>query len=359
MSDKPTIDELRTRIDNIDVELLALLNQRIRLAQSVGHNKSTQGQEVYRADREAQIISGLVARNSGPLEADQVSFLFREIISIARRAEGPLTVALLGPAGTYSETAALKQFGHQIERLEAASVDEVFRLTESGSATFGVVPVENSTEGGINTTLDRLLETTLVICGEIELRIEHCLLGHSGGQVPRLVMGHQQALAQCRHWLDSHYPNVPRIAASSNAQAAMMAMEDGKTAAIAGEIAAQIYELDILARNIEDQVDNTTRFIIVGREDVAPSGCDKTSIMVSMENKPGALFRVLEPFHRSGVSLTSIETRPSNAGRWSYVFFIDFEGHASDQNIQDVLKVVDCDALEVKLLGSYPRALRV
>jgi len=356
MSDKPTIDELRTRIDNIDVELLALLNQRIRLAQSVGHNKSTQGQEVYRADREAQIISGLGARNSGPLEADQVSFLFREIISIARRAEGPLTVALLGPAGTYSETAALKQFGHQIERLEAASVDEVFRLTESGSATFGVVPVENSTEGGINTTLDRLLETTLVICGEIELRIEHCLLGHSGGQVPRLVMGHQQALAQCRHWLDTQLPGVESIAVASNAEAARRAVQDSAAAAIAAKETASLYRLAVLEENIEDQPGNTTRFLALGKNPVGHSGRDKTSLVMSNTDRPGALHELLAPLHEAGISMTRIESRPMRSGLWKYVFFIDLEGHREDPSVREALTHMQREAAFFKILGSYPRS---
>ena len=358
------LEELRQKIDAIDQKLLVLINDRASYALQVADAKMAvsggAAPVFYRPDREARVLRNLISQNSGPMNAENLALIFRQIMSACLALEEPMRVAYLGPEGTFTQQATLKHFGKAVLGQPMVTVDDIFREVASENVHYGVVPVENSSEGVISHTLDNFLSSSLRICGEAELRVHHHLMALpvAADRVEK-IYSHQQTLGQCRHWLDSHYPNVPRVAASSNAQAAMMAMEDGKAAAIAGEIAAQIYELDILARNIEDQVDNTTRFIIVGREDVAPSGCDKTSIMVSMENKPGALFRVLEPFHRSGVSLTSIETRPSKAGRWSYVFFIDFEGHASDQNIQELLKVVDRDALEVKLLGSYPRALRV
>ena len=221
------------------------------------------------------------------------------------------------------------------------------------------MPVENSTEGVINHTLDNFISSNLKVCGEVELRVHHHLMVASADAKIERIVAHQQTLGQCRRWLNGHYPNVPRLTATSNAEAARQAAEEPGAAAIAGEIAADIYGLEIISRQIEDESDNTTRFIVVGREDIGPSGNDKTSIVVSTHNQPGALYKLLEPFHRNGVSLTSIETRPSRTGMWSYVFFIDFEGHRDDELIQKVLNEIDRDALEVKMLGSYPRALRV
>jgi chorismate mutase/prephenate dehydratase len=238
------------------------------------------------------------------------------------------------------------------------TVDDVFREVTSESCNYGVVPVENSTEGVINHTLDNFLDSNLRICGEVEVRVHHHLMvsPESTGDIKR-IYSHQQTLGQCRRWLNGHYPTVERLTASSNAEAARRVAEEKDAAAIAGEMAAEIYSLDILSRRIEDESDNTTRFIVVGREDIGPSGNDKTSIVVSTHNQPGALYKLLEPFHRHGVSLTSIETRPSRTGMWSYVFFIDFDGHKDDELIQTVLGEIDSDALEVKMLGSYPRAI--
>ena len=358
------LEALRENIDRIDQEMLALINDRANYALRVAETKVAASEDTppvfYRPDREARVLRNLASINPGPMSSANITMIFRQIMSACLALEDPMRVAYLGPEGTFTQEATLQHFGNAVIGQPMVTVDDIFREVASGNAHYGVVPVENSSEGVVSHTLDNFLSSALRICGEAELRVHHHLMVAPGGAGSiEKICSHQQTLGQCRHWLDSHYPNVARIPASSNAQAAMMARENEHTAAIAGEMAAEIYGLEVLASNIEDQIDNTTRFIVVGRENVAPSGCDKTSIMVSMENKPGALFKVLEPFHRCEVSLTSIETRPSKAGKWSYVFFIDFEGHVSDLPIQNLLEEVDRGALEIKLLGSYPRALQV
>ena len=313
----------------------------------------------YRPEREAQILARLKAENQGPLSDDDVARLFREIISCCLNLEQPLTIAYLGPAGTYTEAAAVKQFGHFAGTRALSSIDEVFREVESESCHYGVVPVENSTEGMVNHTLDCFMEASVLICAEVEMPIHHALMiGAANADEPiREILSHSQSLAQCRSWLDAHYPGVPRIPVNSNAEAALQASQRPGVAAIAGEMAAQTYGLRILAARIEDRADNKTRFLVIGRQRVGPSGRDKTSILVSTRNEPGALYRVLEPFHRHGISLTRIETRPARSGSWSYVFFIDFDGHQSDPEIQKVLNEVKAVSMEVRSLGSYPQAV--
>ena len=256
--------------------------------------------------------------------------------------------------------ATLKQFGHAVIGSPMVTVGDVFREVATETCNYGVVPVENSTEGVISHTLDNFLDNQLYIVGEVSIRVHQCLMAQPDADLEGLtrIYSHQQSFGQCRRWLDGHYPDLPRITTSSNSEAARQAAEDPTAAAIAGEIAAELYGLKILSRKIEDLSDNTTRFIVVGREDIGPSGNDKTSIMVSTHNQPGALYKLLEPFHRHDVSLTAIETRPSRTGVWSYVFFIDFEGHREDDRIRAVLSEIDRDALDIRLLGSYPRAIQ-
>ncbi len=357
------LDRLRRRIDELDEEILLRLNERAKTALQVAGNKkqaSSDGEPVYyRPEREAQVLRRIASLNQGPLSNEKVTQVYRQIMSACLALEEPLRVAYLGPEGTFTQQATLKQFGHAVTGIPLMTVDDVFREVASENCHYGVVPVENSTEGVISHTLDNFLQSSLVICGEVELRVHHFLMAAAatGEKGIERIYSHQQTLGQCRRWLDTHYPGIPRIAATSNAEAARRVLEEEGAAAIAGEIAAEIYGLRVLARKIEDQSDNTTRFIVVGRDAIKASGNDKTSIMVSTHNQPGALYKLLEPFHRHGVSLTSIETRPSKTGMWSYVFFIDFEGHRDDENIQAVLDEIDRDALEVKMLGSYPRAL--
>ena len=349
------LGELRQKIDSLDLEILQRLNERAQCALRVAEVKQAASGDVapvyYRPEREAQVLRNIAARNPGPLSNEKVMSVYRQIMSACLALEEPLKVAYLGPEGTFTQLATLKQFGDAVIGMPMVTLDDVFREVASGNCNYGVIPVENSTEGVISHPLH--------ICGEVELRIHHHLMVAEDMEESDIkqIYSHQQTLGQCRRWLDGHFPKVPRITASSNAEAAKIVLREKGAAAIAGEIAAETYGLKILSNKIEDQSDNTTRFIVVGREDIGPSGNDKTSIMVSTHNQPGALYRVLEPFHRHSVMLTSIETRPSKTGMWSYVFFIDFEGHQDDEVIRKVMQDIDADALEIKLLGSYPRAI--
>ncbi len=354
--------QVRDRIDAIDRELQRLLNERASCAEEVAVIKRAAGTapaQFYRPEREAQILARVKAENQGPMPAEAMVRLFREIISLCLSLEMPLQVACLGPAGTYTEAAALKHFGQAVNTQLLSGIQDVFRAVEAGNANYGVVPVENSTEGMVNQTLDCLLTTPLSIVGEVELAIHHALLAAPGTAAAAItrIYSHPQSLAQCRQFLATRFPNVEQVPVSSNAEAARLAAGEPGSAAIAGEVAAAHYGLQVLAPGIEDNPNNTTRFVVVGHDQVGSSGRDKTSILVSTRNEPGALFRVLEPFHRHGISLTRIETRPAKVGNWSYVFFIDFDGHQDNPDIRQVLDDVRQVALEVKSLGSYPQAV--
>ena len=359
-----TLEAVRERIDAIDRDLQRLLNERADCALAVGRIKHAEPGDqppvFYRPEREAQILARIKAENQGPLSDEDLARLFREIISCCLNLEQPLTIAYLGPPGTYTEAAAVKQFGHFAGTRALASIDEVFREVESEGAHYGVVPVENSTEGMVNHTLDCFMESPVLVCAEVELPIHHALLVSqktTADDPITEIVSHAQSLAQCRHWLDTHYPGIPRTPVNSNAEAAQLVAGKPGLAAIAGEVAAERYGLRILATLIEDHPDNKTRFLVIGRQRVGPSGRDKTSILVSTRNEPGALYKVLEPFHSHGISLTRIETRPAKSGSWSYVFFIDFDGHQSEPRIQEVLDEVGQVAMEVRSLGSYPQAV--
>ena len=353
---------VRDRIDAVDRQLRALLNERAAHSQAVARIKaeSNAGEApvYYRPEREAQILARLREENEGPLPDAHVERLFREIISCCLSLEQPLTIAHLGPAGTYTEAAAIKQFGHFARMRALPSVADVFREVEAGAAHYGVVAVENSTEGMVTHTLDCFMASRLRVCAEVELPIHHALLFRRGEDAEALleVCAHEQSLAQCRRWLDNNLPDVPRRPVASNGEAARLAAEGAGIAAIASEAAADRYALAVLHAHIEDQGDNKTRFFVVGDQSVTPSGRDRTSIMVSTRNEPGALYKVLEPFHRHGISLTRIESRPSKVSSWSYVFFIDFEGHRSEPATAAVLEEIARVATDVKHLGSYPRA---
>ena len=354
---------MRDQIDQVDQQIQSLINQRARYAQQVADVKTAEnpGQKVvfYRPEREAQVLRNVMARNQGPLNDEAMARLFREIMSACLALEEPMQIAYLGPEGTFTQAAAQKHFGHAVLTRPMATIDEVFREVESGNAHYGVVPVENSTEGMVNTTLDSFVHSRLIINGEVELRIHHHLMVGKSTKRDAItrIYSHQQSFGQCRQWLDAHYPGVERVAVSSNSEAARRLQHEWHAAAIAGETAAEIYGLEKVAENIEDNPYNTTRFLIISNTSVPKSGEDKTSIIVSMRNKPGALYELLEPFHRNGIDLTRIETRPAREGTWAYMFFIDFVGHQQDDVVREVLKEVEEKAVYVKYLGSYPRAV--
>lgn len=346
---------LRDRIDGIDEEVLRLLNERARLAQEIGHIKNG---PIYRAEREAQVIRRLQAANEGPLPAESISVLYKEIMSACRALEQPMAVAYLGPQGTFSEAAAVKHFGHATNGMPCADIDEVFRAVERGGAGFGVAPVENSTEGAVNRTLDLLLSSPLKICGEVKLRIrQHLMRGVEGTQGIEVVYSHAQSLAQCHEWLGQHLYGVKTIRVTSNAEAARLATENSNAAAIAGELAAEHYALKIVARDIEDEPNNTTRFLVLGKEDAAPSGRDKTSLVLSTKNRPGSLLELLAPLAGHNIGLTKLESRPARKGGWDYVFYMDIDGHRNDPNIQNALNAVEEHCTFLKVLGSYPVAV--
>ena len=352
---------IREQIDSLDDNILQLINQRAACAQEVAQIKrATVGEtHFYRPEREAQVLRRVLANSKGPLDSEEMARLFREIMSACLALEEPLTIAFLGPEGTFTQAAALKHFGNSVKTLALPAIDEVFREVEAGGAHYGVVPVENSTEGVINHTLDMFMTSPLKISGEVEIRIHQHLIGLAGVDLEQVdtVYSHQQSLAQCREWLDANLPSAERIAINSNAEAARLARETPGTVAIAGETAAQIYGLDLLARNIEDEPDNTTRFLIIGKQSVPPSGHDKTSLLVSTPNKPGALYHLLEPLARNRVSMTRIESRPSRRGMWDYVFFVDIAGHAEEENVQQAFTELSSESSLFKVLGSYPVAV--
>ena len=357
-----TLAAARRQIDAVDEKIQQLLNARARLAQQVGISKSRDGKTVdfYRPEREAQVLRRVRERNRGPLRDEEVLRLFREIMSACLAQQEPLKVAYLGPEATFSQTAVLTHFGHSVRSLPLGSIDEVFHEVESAAADFGVVPIENSTEGTVNHTLDRFLTSPLKICGEVELRVHHHLMGNMNalGRVVR-VCSHPQSLAQCRNWLQEHLPEVEQLPASSNGEAARRARDERGTAAIAGETAAEVYGLKVLAAQIEDRADNTTRFLVLGRKLLAPSGQDRTTLLVSVghTDSPGTLYRLLEPLARHRVSMTRIESRPSHRRKWDYVFFIDIDGHADEPHVARALASLKQRASLFRLLGSYPRAL--
>ena len=361
---KPALDlgAVRSRIDAVDEQLQSLLNERAKLAQLVGISKNAEGRTVdfYRPEREAQVLRMALERNTGPLRNEEVVRLFREIMSACLAQQEPLKVAFLGPEGTFTQQAVLKHFGHSVRSLPLPSVDEVFHEVESGSVDFGVVAIENSTEGMVINTLDRFLNSSVKICGEIELRIHHSLMGRMASlrEVQR-VCSHQQALAQCRAWLDENLPDAERVPVTSNAEGARRARDEKGTAAIAGEAAAEVYKLKVLAAEIEDRADNTTRFFVLGRKLFKSSGNDRTTLLISVTHtdSSGALFNLLEPLSRYKVNMTRIESRPSHKRKWDYVFFIDIEGHAEDKQVAEALEALKERASLFRVLGSYPRAV--
>ena len=351
--------ELRDKIDSLDQQIQALITERAGVAQEVAQEKLLSGDAVfYRAEREAQVLRRVMERNKGPLRDEEMARLFREIMSACLALEQVMSIAFLGPAGTFTQAAALKHFGHSIETVPFNTISDVFREVSSGTVSYGVIPVENSTEGVVNHTLDEFMSSSLNICGEVILRIHHNLLTKEDSldKITK-IYSHQQSLGQCRKWLDANLPNVELVDVSSNAAAAQMASSEDNVAAIAGETAADIYKLNVLVPNIEDEPDNTTRFLIIGKRVTPASGEDKTSLLISTPNSAGALLSILQPFAKHNISMNRIESRPSRRGAWDYVFFVDIDGHESDTKVKLALTELQEVATMVNVLGSFPKAV--
>jgi chorismate mutase/prephenate dehydratase len=356
MTDK--LKPLRDRIDAIDAQILDLLGQRGRVAQEVGHVKAETDAPVFRPEREAQVLRDKAERNPGPLKDRDVQTIFREIMSACRALEKRVTVAYLGPSGTFSEQAVFQQFGSAVETLPCVSIDEVFRATEAGTADFGVVPVENSSEGAINRTLDLMLATTTIISGEISIPVHHSLMTRTGSmEGVKVVCAHSQALAQCQVWLNLHHPDIERRAVASNAEAAVMASRDPSVAAIASEMAGEQYQLGVVQAHIQDDPHNRTRFAVIGSLHTSPSGRDHTSLVLAVPNKAGAVYNLLAPLARHDVSMTRFESRPARIGTWEYYFYVDIEGHVNDPSVARALEELKDNAAFFKVLGSYPHGL--
>ncbi len=351
------LKQLRERIDALDLEILKLVSERALAAHAIGKLKDDG--TIYRPEREAQVLRRLSENNPGPLPDKVVVHLFTEVISACRALEDAFSVASLGPRGTFSEEAAAKHFGGQAPVMLCSSIDEIFRSVESGTVGYGVVPVENSTEGAVGRTLDLLLSSPLKICGEVLLPVHQNLLskGNDISAVKR-IFSHAQSLAQCNRWLSQNCLRAERVPVASNAEAARMAQDDAESAAIAGRVAAGHYGLSVLAGNIEDEPNNTTRFVVISQQDVAPSGNDKTSLVMSTRNVPGAIHELLTPLANSRVSMTRLESRPSRTGLWEYVFFLDMEGHQNEENVAHALEEMRELAAFLKILGSYPVAVQ-
>ena len=351
---------IRDKIDKLDTKIMALVSERAKLAKEVAEIKKSQGdRHFYRPERESQVLRKIMDANDGTINNQDMAGLFRQIMSICLSLEQPVKVAFLGPEGTFTQEAALKHFGNYAHSLPKPAIDEVFREVRSGACQYGVVPVENSTEGVITHTLDSFIDSSIKICGEIELRIHHHFMIGSNTKPENItrVYSHAQSLAQCRKWLNSNFPNIERVAVASNGDAAKRVQGEWNSAVIAGDMCCDLYGLTKLWEKIEDRSDNSTRFLVIGLENVAPSGDDLSSIVVSVHNKPGALHDLLKPFQKYSVDLTRLESRPSRNSKWSYVFFIDFVGHLEQESVKKVINELTNQVADLKILGSYPRAV--
>ena len=358
MSKKEELKRIREKIDELDTELLNLINQRASLAIEAGETKKEE--VIYKPEREADILRKLKKTNLGPLNEQQILNIFKEIISSCRAQEDELDVAFLGPEGTYSESAVKKNFGSSVSKSATETIEEVFKDVAEGKSDYGIVPIENSTEGPINQTLDCLADFNLNICGEVEMLIHHSLmaLNQAFPKEGFEIHAHEQTLAQCKNWLDAHCPDVKRVPVSSNAQAAKNAKDNSGILAIAGSLASEKYGLEIIRRNIEDYSENTTRFIVIGFQEVSSTGEDKTSLLVTTKNESGALYNLLKPIQKNGLNLTHITYRPSKINKWHYSFFFDFEGHKDDKKVKSLLDELSATNSEIKLLGSYPNSVK-
>lgn len=361
MTAAPVLADVRAHIDGIDRQIQGLIADRAAYALQVGKAKGKLAAAVdyYRPEREAQVLRMVVDRNQGPLSDEVLVHVFREIMSACLAQQEPLKVGFLGPEGTFSQQAVMKHFGRSAHGLPLASIEEVFQEVENGNADFGVVPVENSGQGTIQVTLDMFLTSNLKICGEVELRVHQYLLSRTGRieDIER-IYSHPQSFAQTSSWLRANLPKVEKIPVSSNAEGARRARNSDDAAAIAGESAGHVYGLKkVIMASIEDEADNTTRFLVIGRSIFPSSGHDRTSVLVFIHDKPGALFDVLSPFARHGISMNRIESRPSHNAKWEYGFFIDLAGHVEDESMKKALAELEAHSAQIKVLGSYPVAV--
>ena len=356
---KKTLAELRVEIDALDKKVQSLIGERAQLATDVAEVKkeADDNSVFYRPEREAQVLRSIIERNDNLLKDKDMAHIFREIMSACLALEQPLNIAYLGPEGTFTQEAALKHFGHAVSTLDCASIDEIFHHVEKGNAHYGVVPIENSSNGVIGGTVDMLYSQDLKICGEVEISIQHQLMSADQSLEIKTIYAHQQALDQCQRWLANHYPNAQLKAVSSNALAARLVKDEVGSAAIASEAALSLYGLERVAKNIEDKTGNTTRFLILGKEAIEPSGEDKTSILVVTKHESGALFDLLEPFKDQGINMVQLARHPIPGVKWEYLFLIDIEGHQQDDKVKSALAEVENRVLKVSILGSYPIAV--
>jgi chorismate mutase/prephenate dehydratase len=351
------LEELRKKIDAVDGEILDRLNRRAELVKKVGHLKARTGQDYYIPHREKKILAAMVQRNRGPLSAGAVQSIYREILNACRSLESKLKVAFFGPEATFTHQAALKNFGAAAEYIPVRSIADVFTEVEKNRADYGVVPIENSTEGVVNYTLDMFIESDLVICAEIRMPIELCLLSQTGNRKDvKKIVSFAQPLAQCRQWLEKNLPGVPLAEVSSTADAAKRAVQDRHVAAVASGAAAILYNLEVVVKGIEDNRENCTRFLVIGRRPAQASGHDKTSVLFSVKDKVGALHDMLLSFKHYNINLTKIESRPTKKKAWEYIFFVDFLGHISDRKVEQALARLAKNCIFMKVLGSYPMA---
>jgi len=357
MKPEGRIKSLRQEIDSLDGQILTLLNERAKIALEVGKLKSESRMDPYNPQREEEILNRLGSQNPGPFPLRAIAPVFREIISACRSLEAELTVAYLGPPATYTHLACIERFGSSVTALPKETIPEIFEGVEKEKANFGVVPVENTTEGVVNRTLDMFIDSEVKICGEILIRISHDLLSR-GGKPEDIakIYSHPQALAQCRRYLNKNFPKIELAETVSTAKAAQMAAGDPKAAAVASSLASSLYGLKVVESRIEDYAHNYTRFLILGRQICGRTGKDKTSLLFSIPDSPGSLYEVLRPFSEKSVNLTKIESRPIKDQPWEYVFFVDFEGHNTDPHIQEAISELQKNVLFLKFLGSYPRS---
>ncbi len=351
------IQELRKKIDGIDEKLLDLLNERARIVIEIGNIKKTGKMEFHSPSREREIIERLTARNKGPLPQDTLKAVFREIMSSSLSLERPLKIAYLGPRATFTHMAGMQQFGLAAQYVPVENIKDVFSEVERGRADYGVVPIENTTSGAVNYTLDMFIDSDLKIAAEIMLEVSQHLMNKSGKlEDIKKIYTISPAAAQCRQWLEKNLPGVPVLDASSTAAAAEMAVDDLTAGAIASEMAAVLYGLQIAGKKIEDNASNITRFLVIAPKSPGKTGRDKTSIMFSIKDKVGALYSMLSPFAESGINLNRLDARPSGRKVWDYVFFLDMEGHIEDEKVARAIESLRKDSLFLKVLGSYPKS---
>ncbi|AYQ56640.1 Chorismate mutase I (EC / Prephenate dehydratase (EC [Bathymodiolus thermophilus thioautotrophic gill symbiont] len=351
-----TLNELRVEIDTLDKQIQSLIGKRAELAAAVAEVKRTTNDKggFYRPEREAQVLRAIIGRNDNLLKGTDMAHIFREIMSACLALEQKIKVAYLGPKGTYTQEATLKHFGHAVSTLDCSSIDEIFHEVEKGNANYGVVPIENSSNGVIGATVDMLYSQNLKVCGEVEISVRHQLMMADQSQEIKVIYAHQQALDQCRRWLNDNYPHAELQAVASNAFAAKFIKDEPNAAAIASEVALGLYGLERVAKNIEDKTGNTTRFLVLGKEEVPVSGKDKTSILIVAKHEAGALLDLLSPLKEQGINILQLAHHPIPNAKWEYMFLVDVEGHQQEESVEKALAQIAKKAIKINILGSYP-----